>query len=159
MIKLFTSVNYFKPEEIVIDNESFFYNIPSKSLSNVSLQMMRYIDHAELIDTRTGKIETPYGITGIESLSTGCKTVLNAVYITENPEEFPTVRAINATECGWNAIEKLLGYIEVCNSDMSVVIEHDNDLYKCSDREYIVNEKYKINKMFYYWACTNGGRQ
>lgn len=64
------------------------------------------IDNAKLIDKRTGKIETPYGITDIKDLSTGCKTVLNYIFMVENPEMYSIVKAINATECGWNALEK-----------------------------------------------------
>ena len=81
MIRLFTSTNYFKPEEIIIDNESFFDNIDIDALSQKSIDVMEQIDKAKLLDLNTGKIETPFGIAGVTDLSTGCKTVINTIYL------------------------------------------------------------------------------
>lgn len=155
MIKLYTSTDFFKPEEIIIDNESFFNNIDISSFTARSIDVMKKIDQAELLDKNTGKIETPFGITSIMDLSTGCKTVLNMIYHHENPQDFPTIRAINATECGWNAIEALLTEIDEHCIDISIVIEHDDDLYKCSNRDYMINDKYPIQSL----ALLGGYRQ
>ena len=78
MVRLYTSGKYFKDNEIIIDNDSFFNNnVSAKSLSENSIKVMEEVDHAKLLDQNIGKIETPYGITGIQDLSTGCKTILN----------------------------------------------------------------------------------
>ncbi|GFI11127.1 hypothetical protein IMSAGC007_03600 [Lachnospiraceae bacterium] len=155
MIRLFTSTNYFKPEEIIIDNESFFDNIDIDALSQKSIDVMEQIDKAKLLDLNTGKIETPFGIAGVTDLSTGCKTVINTIYIYENPNAFPTVKAINATECGSNALEVLFDVLESNNINLSIVLEHEDDLYKCKEREYLVNNSHRINQLAFYWACAD----
>ena len=154
MIRLYSSDKYFSKEEMIVDNEAFFNNnISAKNLSEKSKDIMQNIDKAVLLDNKTGKIETPYGIASIKDLSTGCKTILNYIFITEHLETYPMVKAINATECGWNALEELFRYIE-CSSkeqDIDIIVEHDNDLYMCEDREYLVNGERKINSMFDFY--------
>ena len=64
MVRLYTSGKYFKDNEIIIDNDSFFNNnVSAKSLSENSIKVMEEVDHAKLLDQNIGKIETPYGIT------------------------------------------------------------------------------------------------
>ena len=78
MVKIYTSKKYFRPEEILIDNESFFDNtVTAKSFDELSLDVIMNIDKAKLIDRNIGTIETPFGITSIDNVSTGCKAVLN----------------------------------------------------------------------------------
>ena len=85
MVRLYTSGKYFKDNEIIIDNDSFFNNnVSAKSLSENSIKVMEEVDHAKLLDQNIGKIETPYGSTGIQDLSTGCKTILNCIFLQEN---------------------------------------------------------------------------
>lgn len=152
MVRIYNSQMYFKSGEVIVDNESFFNNnVFSHSFSKNSLMSMLVIDKAKLLDENTGKIETPFGIADIKDLSTGCKTVLNCIYVNEHPEVYPSVKAINATECGWNAIEELFKYIETRGCDIAVVIEHDNDLYKCNDRVYILNGKEEIHSMYDFY--------
>lgn len=152
MIQIYNSMNFFDEEEIIVDNEGFFNNnVSAKSLSETSLNIMCKIDKARLLDKKTGKIETPYGITSIYDLSTGCKTILNCIFITENPDIYPSIRAINATECGWNAVDELFSFIESNSIQIGVIIEHDNLLYKCKDREYMVNNERRIDTMFDFY--------
>lgn len=150
MIKIYTSNRFFEDREIIIDNESFFNNnIRPKQLSKTSLEVMWRIDKAKLIDTRTGKIETPYGICSIRDLSTGCKTVLNCIYIIEHKDKYPNAKAIELTECGWNAIEEVFQYFEDNKIEhIGLVIEHDNFLFKCKDRDYLVDNKRHIKSMY-----------
>lgn len=150
MIKLYKSDKYFKNNEVIIDNESFFLNIPFKSMHEESIKVMQKIDKAILLDINTGAIKTPFGITSIKNLSTGYKTVLNLIYLTENPKEFPNVKAIVVNECGWNALEELFNIIENYNIDIGIILEHDNKLYKCSNREYLVNGKETIQELCLY---------
>lgn len=153
MIKLYNSDKYFRSNEIIIDNEAFFNNnISAKKFSQTSLDIIQRIDKAKLIDAKTGKIETPYGIASIKDLSTGCKTVLNLIFITENPELYPNVKAIKATECGWNALEELFKFMDETNKkEIGIIIDHDDDLYNCADREYLVNDTRKIETMFDFY--------
>lgn len=150
MINIYTHHDSFKPDEIIIDNESFFNNnVSPRTLGDESLSVMWEIDRARLLDSKTGKMETPYGIASIRDLSTGCKTVLNYIFITEFRNRYPNVKAIDATECGWNAIEKLFSIIEERkDEEIIVVIQHNNDLYECEDREYCINGEEIIYSMY-----------
>ena len=78
MIRLYRDKAKFDRESILLDNESFFINnVSAKCLGDASLRVMNKIDGASLLDANTGTIQTPYGVTDINNLSTGCKTVLN----------------------------------------------------------------------------------
>lgn len=149
MIRLYTSRKYFKLEELIIDNESFFSNnVAPITLDELSLEVIGNIDKASMLDKRIGTIQTPYGITSVDSLSTGCKTVLNYLFLVNNKIEYDSIKAIDATECGWNAIEELFRMIETTKYDLGIIIEHNNKLYRCSDREYLVDNKEIIHSMF-----------
>lgn len=147
MIRLYTSLNFFKPDEILLDNEAFFKNnIGASDISDKGLKAMKLLDGAILLDKNTGKIQTPFGICSIYDLSTGCKTLLNVIYLIEY-NKYPQVKAINCTECGWNALEQIFELLDETNA-FGIIIEHDNELYNCSDRDYLVNDKEHITSMF-----------
>ena len=56
MVRLYTSGKYFKDNEIIIDNDSFFNNnVSAKSLSENSIKVMEEVDHAKLLDQNIGK--------------------------------------------------------------------------------------------------------
>lgn len=150
MVRIYNSLDYFKNDEVIIDNESFFNNIPLRELSRDSLCALKEIDGAEILDMRLGKIQTPYGITDIKSISTGCKTALNTVYCVEHPEAFPSVKAINVTECGWNALDSIFEYIDTHSVNMAFVLEHDNDIFNCKKRKYLINGKQMIDDLAFY---------
>lgn len=80
MVRLYTSGKYFKDNEIIIDNDSFLITMYLQKPFRNSIKVMEEVDHAKLLDQNIGKIETPYGITGIQDLSTGCKTILNCIF-------------------------------------------------------------------------------
>ena len=53
MVRLYTSGKYFKDNEIIIDNDSFFNNnVSAKSLSENSIKVMEEVDHATRRYTR-----------------------------------------------------------------------------------------------------------
>lgn len=122
MIRIYRDRSKFKEENILLDNEAFFNNnVSPKDLNKASLRIMKDIDKADLIDSNIGTIQTPYGITSIDSLSTGCKTVINYIVIASNREIYKDVKAICATECGWNALEELFEQIESMGYDIGVI--------------------------------------
>ena len=124
MVRLYTSGKYFKDNEIIIDNDSFFNNnVSAKSLSENSIKVMEEVDHAKLLDQNIGKIETPYGITGIQDLSTGCKTILNCIFLQENQKVYPTV--------------------------IGIVLEHEDEIYECGNREYLINDSERITDLLF----------
>ena len=74
MVRLYTSGKYFKDNEIIIDNDSFFNNnVSAKSLSENSIKVMEEVDHAKLLDQNIGKIETPYGLLVFRTCQRGAK--------------------------------------------------------------------------------------
>ena len=79
-------------------NEVFFgRNIKFSDLTQNDFNAIEYIDNAVLISGED--FRTPFGIGQIVNLSTGCKTVINALHYTD--------RAFNLIECGDNAFTKL----------------------------------------------------
>ena len=101
---------------------------------------------------RTGTIETPYGSCNRDQLSTGCKTVLNTIYLYRHQDKFKNKKAIYATECGANALEVLFRFLEEYKLDIGVVLEHHEDLMTCGEREYLIDNKRKVNSLAFYWA-------
>ncbi|MFR8845589.1 MAG: hypothetical protein ACLVGL_11340 [Waltera sp.] len=123
MVRLYTSGKYFKDNEIIIDNDSFLITMYlQKAFPKILLRSWKKLTMQSYWIRISGKIETPYGITGIQDLSTGCKTILNCIFLQENQKVYPTVRAINATECGKNALEQLFCYIDKTNMDIGIVL-------------------------------------
>ena len=89
MVRLYTSGKYFKDNEIIIDNDSFFNNnVSAKSLSENSIKVMEEVDHAKLLDQNIGKIETPYGITG-SGLVNGVQNHIELHFSAREPEGIP----------------------------------------------------------------------
>lgn len=149
MINISTDETKYREDELIRDNESFFNNnVNAKTFSDSSVRIMMDIDKAKLIDASTGKVETPYGICGIENLSSGCKAVLNYLFIKRFPNLYPNIKAINAIECGSNALEELFRVIEQNGDTIEVLLQHNNNLYNCSDREYCIDGRRTINSMF-----------
>ena len=143
MVKVYNSVDFFDEKEILFDSEAFFDGA-ARNFDEDNLNVMKRIDKAVLLDKDMGAIKTPFGICRLEDLSTGCKTVLSLIEIIKN-KKYANIKAINVTECGYNAIEEIFEIIENSNRDMGVVIEHDNFLYKCRERDYLINDK-KVNR-------------
>ncbi|MEH2928733.1 DUF4869 domain-containing protein [Candidatus Ventrimonas sp. KK005] len=150
MVKLYRSLSYFSMENILYDNEGFFNNnINGKRLSNLSKEAMQKVDKSELIDINLSTIKTPYGICNIKCLSTGCKTVLNTIYIMEHKEEYEYIKAVNATECGWNALEVLFDIVDRNDYNIGLIIEHMNELFNCNERRYLINGEKEIRNLLW----------
>lgn len=131
-----------------IDNEALFRSHTLKeSITKEDEEVMKKIDNAEIIevsrenkDSKDLLIKTPYGVTTIENLSTGCKTVLNFLHLKDNNI------ILDITECGWNALEELFKYYEDKKSSIILILRHKNYTYNCSKRQYIVNGK-EVNRL------------
>lgn len=150
MVKLYRSLSYFNMENILYDNEGFFNNnINGKRLSNVSKEAMKKVDKSELIDINLSTIKTPYGVCNIRCLSTGCKTILNTIYIMDHRDEYEYIKAVNATECGWNALEVLFDIVDRNSYSIALIIEHKNELFNCNEREYLINGEKLIRNLLW----------
>lgn len=153
MINISTDSSKYAADELIRDNESFFdNNVAVLSFTVDSLAAMKTIDNAILLDKNTGKIETPFGIGSIDDLSSGCKTAINYIFIKESPTLYPNLKAISANERGYNALEELFRLVEQNNDGIEIVLQHNNKVYKCSDREYCIDGKHTINSMFDFYV-------
>lgn len=87
--------------KVVRDNESEFNQVTAHKVPDNpnALDIIKRIDQATY--KGKGQFETPYGICGVTSLSTGCKTVLNIVLSEDSG------KAYSVMECGPNALREL----------------------------------------------------
>ena len=144
MLKIFIKEDI---ENVININDVYFNKYTFGKLDYAtSKSIIKEIDGVEL--TQDFKIISKFtnGILDLTKLSTGCKTLLNVIYLIEY-NKYPQVKAINCTECGWNALEQIFELLDETNA-FGIIIEHDNELYNCSDRDYLVNDKEHITSMF-----------
>ncbi len=147
MINIFTDLDRFNRKEVILDNDAYFYeNVTAENFGDLEEEIIKQIDNGVIIDKKLGTVKTLRGITSIDNLSTGCKTVLNYVYISKNKNE---IKAIDASYCGYNALEVLFLTIEKVNYPINIIIRHKDNLFKCNDREYKINNKRIIKNLLY----------
>lgn len=91
----------------IYDNEAFFINVIQDDAFLMNHTGVLYqVDKARIIDLKLYSIVTPFGATDIRHLSTGCKTLLNVLYLLE---KHPNERyCVNINECGENVIPLIL---------------------------------------------------
>ncbi len=150
MIKIYNKADgFFEPANVLIDVERFFdISVPPSEIDVIGLQVIERIDGAHFVDQALGTIETPYGITSYRNLSTGCKSVLDYIYLTKHPSKYRDVKAVDFTECGWNAIDCLFDVISDGISDkIGIIIRHDDGLYNCKPHKMLFNNEIAIESM------------
>lgn len=105
MIKIKTSL-----KDVIIDTDSFFsiYTV-NDGFTDKDLELIQLIDNA---DIDNDKILTPFGVGGLEDLSTGCKTLLNCIHYTE--------KVFYVGCCG----ENVLSYV-INNLDITVALDYE----------------------------------
>lgn len=148
MINIYTDFDRYDKQAIILDNDAYFEeNVVASNFEDLELNIMKKIDSADVLDFNTGAIKTPRGIGALEDLSTGCKTVLNYIYLQKNNIE--TIKAIDASQCGANALEELFSAIEKTQYPMDIVLRHKDELFKCGERRYIINGKKEIKNLLF----------
>lgn len=122
------------------DFEAFFNSyVLAKDFDNMSLEAMKIIDGAELLDKNLGTVKTKFGVSDVLHLSTGCKVVLSYLYIFNIAHEYSD-RILNVTECGSNALEVLFNFADMLSDNKTTfLLRHINQLLKCKDRQYCIN--------------------
>jgi len=124
-IKLYTKLEYC-PQQLtyIRSNDSEFRSTRDEpGFLERHRDMIYAIDKAIIVNYERLKIETPYGIAGINDLSTGCKTILNILRFMElTPREEVLV---NVDESGDNVLKRILAL--VAGSNISLYISHNTD--------------------------------
>jgi len=104
MLKLYTDRASFKNNEILYDNDAVFEVHTSRlQLDEADKELMMKYDDAQIIgeNERLGiPVQTRYGVTHINNLSTGLKTLLNLRHM----KTLPQYKAIDITEAGENVL-------------------------------------------------------
>jgi hypothetical protein len=122
MLRLYTDRASFKNSEILYDNDAVFEVHTSRlKLSETDKEFMMKYDEAKIIgeNERLGiPVQTRYGVTHINNLSTGLKTLLNLRHM----RTLPQYKAIDITEAGENV---LLDIFEQATAlDVPVILGH-----------------------------------
>ena len=121
MVKLY-SEDFELPKDLkAIDQVSLYFrgNIHKWNIDEKDLELMKTIDNVSNFDSSRGAITTPFGITLIDNLSSGCKTCLVINHCLKRGIEDI---AISLERCGSNALDlafelldgtKLIGIVSV----------------------------------------------
>ncbi len=118
-------------------DDVFNLDVIAGDFTDVDLRVMKEIDGVELLDRCTGAIRTHFGLTDIEHLSSGCKTVLYYLYLKRMHVD--NIH-LCVTRCGWNALEVLFTVVdELCDNNTIFVLEHVDGVCNLSKREYNIN--------------------
>lgn len=107
---------------------------------DVSLFIMKYIDSVSF--KKGDYIETPFGSTSMDNLSSGCKALLLAYYYRNKKDVL-----VNILECGENAIELLFELAKTM--DISVYTTHTLTIYD-DNAECIIDGKKVISGIEIY---------
>ena len=95
----------------IINANDYFdlYVTPDMLSDATSKRIMRVIDTAEIIDYQLGTVSTPFGITSMQNLSTGCKTALLVHCLCTDTLKFnEDIVTVELVGCGWNAVQEVI---------------------------------------------------
>ena len=122
MLKLYTDRATFKNAEILYDNDAVFdVHTGRRSLDDIDRELIMKYDGAKIMgeNERLGvPVQTRYGITHINSLSTGLKTLLNLRHM----QALPQYKAIDVTEAGENVLLDI--FEQATKLNVSVILGH-----------------------------------
>lgn len=148
MINIYTDWTGFDKKALIIDNDAYFdENVTAHNFEELENEAIEVIDDAKVLDYNIGTIQTPRGVGALENLSSGCKTVLNYLYLYRN--KIGNIKAIDVSECGANALEELFEIIEKSKYPIDLVIRHKDRLYMCRERQYKVDGDCIISNLMY----------
>ena len=140
MIRLYTSLTDVKNGKgTLINNDSYFNNkITASELDEQCEKWLLKIDEAVIIDRKLGSVKTPYGLTNIESLSTGLKTLINVYMCIKRGIKYN----VCITECGVNVLNELFKIANNTGMELLITSIEVGDLEE--DFEYLINGKIRV---------------
>lgn len=157
-------INIWTDKHLINENCDFFNDcdlfvdsmVTAKDFSERDLEAIKLIDNAVVTDKLTGEVKTPYGLTNIENLSSGCKVVLTYLYIIRKKNIPSKVAVINVTECGENALNVLFKYADDDNrKDIVFYLGYVNRLGGCLHKDYLINNVHRIKDLSLIGGCSN----
>lgn len=148
MIKVYTNRELLG-NRVILDEVDDFFNarVSSKQFDGNDETVISEIDNASVRDYKTGEIETPFGLTDINNLSSGCKTVLVYLYMKRHSDKYKDC-VLNVTGCGYNALESLFEQMDRLGDSSSILLLlHTDGLINCSKRKFLINNKYETDEI------------
>jgi hypothetical protein len=101
-------------------NDQYFSNVRvDREFLARHEQVMREVDGVKEIDCQSLQIVTPFGACSIDCLSTGCKTLLNVLFL---KEKRPYSALVNVTEVGGNVLQRICK--EVAGTRISLYLRY-----------------------------------
>lgn len=132
MINIVTKIDA-NASNIIVDNEDFFFRVVIFSEIKEAAAIIKSIDNAKIISLDKGLIDTPFGITNVDNLSTGCKTALNVAYLNLHPEI--DVDTVSLVECGKNAIDCIFKM----DSNIKFYMKNSGAIFKIEDKKFSID--------------------
>ena len=139
MIYLYTEEKFIKNgKKTIMRNDAFFNgNVTARDLDIKCQEWLLKIDRAVIVDVATGEIRTTYGLTDLESVSTGLKTLINVYKCIQSGLKYN----ICITECGVNVLEILFEIAD--NTGINLVMSSIEVTNLVGDFEYLINDRIK----------------
>lgn len=133
-IYLYTKKEYLKSIHpcIYSNNEAFIKVKQDKGFLLRQRDAIYKIDKAKIVNLSLLKVETSFGIASIDELSTGCKTLLNILFMVEQSQK----GIVNIDECGDNVLDAV--FDAAAGTGISLYISHATDKIDTS-RKFILN--------------------
>ena len=120
MIKLYTHwEDLNRAPYSILSNEAAFKGFGRRPevYTDYVQEVIKRVDSSILLDVNTGLIKTPHGVATVDKLSTGCKTVINAICCIRFHN---TPAVINANECSPEALIELFKVVD--NQNISLLL-------------------------------------
>ena len=112
-VNIFTLSKY-KEKCTIFANDLWFDKVRTdRVFLNKHEELIYAVDMAKIVDYKNLTVVTTYGTTDITKLSTGCKTLLNILYLLEKGDDKPAL--VNITEAGDAVVDRILEIVAGTN--------------------------------------------
>ena len=144
MVRIFTNKNLLGDVPIIPSDGAkgyFLFNVGAVGIKKDGVECIYRVDNAEFLPDSRDMLRTPFGITGVGNLSTGCHTVLNLLYVRDNKLNV----GVDVTGCGANALDLAFEYAD--GTGIPLVLRYLS-VSQCKSRKFLVNGKHEVTDIF-----------
>ena len=139
--------------ELLDDCEAYFPMFVSVAdFQDKDYYALKQIDGATLIDTRLKTIQTPFGVTDIYKISSGCKTVLIYLALLRRKDVWGKKYSLDITECGYNALNVLFALANLSEISIPFLLRH-GDVVEVEEFEFLFNGREKGSELYDLRFC------